>query len=84
MLIDGKIFFDVPVKNKEEAYEKNMSISKNNDYTAGNLLDYEHFSKHYKPIAIDFSKQIELGNPDLRQQIDFIGKHEDDKAVFHN
>ena len=26
MLIDGKNFFDVPVKNKEEAYEKIMSI----------------------------------------------------------
>ena len=41
VLIDGKIFFDVPVKNKEEAYKKIMRISKNNDYTTGNLLDYE-------------------------------------------
>ena len=40
MLIDGKIFFDVPVKNKEEAYKKIMSISKNNDYTTDNSLDY--------------------------------------------
>ena len=30
-----------------------MSISKNNDYTAGNFLDYDYFSKHYKLIAID-------------------------------
>ena len=43
VLIDGKSFFDVPVKNKEEAYEKIMSISKNNDYTTGDLLDYEYF-----------------------------------------
>ena len=28
VLIDGKSFFDMPVKNKEEAYEKVMSISK--------------------------------------------------------
>ena len=82
VLIDGKSFFDVPVKNKEEAYEKIMSISKNNDYTTGNLLDYEYFSKHYKLIAIDLSKQIELENPDLRQQINFIGKFEDDKATM--
>ena len=74
VLIDGKSFFDVPVKNKEEAYEKIMSISKNNDYTTGNLLDYEYFSKHYKLIAIDLSKQIELENPDLKQQINFIGR----------
>ena len=83
MLIDGKSFFDVPVKNKEETYEKKiMSISKNSDYATGNLLDYEYFSKHYKLIAIDLSKQIELENPDLRQQINFIGKLEDDKATM--
>ena len=40
VLIDGKRFFDVPVRN-EEAYEKIMSISKNNDYKTGNLVDYE-------------------------------------------
>ena len=67
VLINGKSCFDVPVKNKEKAYEKNMSISKNNDYTTGNLLDYEYFSKHYKLIAIDLNKQTELENPDLRQ-----------------
>ena len=43
MLIDRKSFLDVPVKNKKEAYEKIFSISKNNDYIAGNLLDYEYF-----------------------------------------
>ena len=41
VLIDGQSFFDVPVKNKEEAYEKIMSINENNDYATGNLLDYE-------------------------------------------
>ena len=82
VLIDRKRFFDVPVKNKEQAYEKIMSISKNNDYTTGNLLDNEYFSKHYKLIAINLSKQIELENPDLRQQINFIGKLEDDKATM--
>ena len=39
VLIDGKCFFDVPMKNKEEAYEKIMNNSKNNDYTTGSLLD---------------------------------------------
>ena len=59
VLFHGKSFFDVTVKHKEEMNEKIMSISKNNNYTAGNLLDYEYFSKHYKLIAIDLSKQIE-------------------------
>ena len=53
VLIDGKRSFDVPVKNKEEAYEKIMSINKNNGYTTGSLLDYGYFSKHYKLIAVD-------------------------------
>ena len=33
VLITGKYFFNVLVKNKEKAYEKIMSISRNNDYT---------------------------------------------------
>ena len=78
---DEKGFFDVPVKNKEEAFEKIIEISKNNDYTTGNLLGYEYFSKHCKLIVIDLSKQIELENPDLKQQINFIGKLEDDRAI---
>ena len=51
-------------------------MGRNNDYTTSNLLDYEYFSKHYKLIAIDLSKQIELENPDLKQQINFIGRLE--------
>ena len=37
-------------------------------------MDYEYFSKDYKLIAIDLSKQTELENPDLKQQINFIGR----------
>ena len=81
-LITGKIFFDVPVKNKEETYEKSFEMSKNNDYITSNLLYYEYFSKHYKLIAINLSKQIELENPDLKQLINFIGKLEDDEAAM--
>ena len=69
VLINQKSFFGLPVKNKEEAFEEIMTISKHNDYTTGNLLGYEYFSKHYKLIAIDLSKQIELENPDFRQRI---------------
>ena len=82
MLIDGEPFFEVPVKNKQEAYEQIIEMSKNNDYTTGNLLDYEYFAKHCRVIAIDLSKQIELENPDLKQQINFIGKLEEDASMF--
>ena len=68
VLIDGKSFFDLPVKNEEEAYEK---IIDNNDYTTGNLLDFAYYKKHYKLIAIDLSKQTKLKDP---QPINFIGK----------
>ena len=49
-------------------------MGRKNDYTTGNFSDYEYFSKHQKLIAIDLRKQIELENPDLKQQINFIGK----------
>ena len=61
---------------------RKASIKKNDDYITGNLLDYEHFSKHYKLIAIDLSKQIQLENSNLRQQINFIGKIENNKATM--
>ena len=51
-------------------------MGRNNHYTIANLLGYEYFSKHYKLIAIDLSKQTELENPDLKQQINFIGRLE--------
>ena len=76
VLIDGRPFFEIPVKNKEEAYEQIIEMSRNNDYTTDNLLDYEYFSKHHKLIAVNLSKQIELENPDLKQQINFIGRLE--------
>ena len=71
VLIDGKGFFDLPVKNEEEAYEKIIDMSNNNDYTTGNLLDFAYFKENYRLIAIDLSKQTKLKDP---QQISFIGK----------
>ena len=70
ILIDGKIFFDLSVKNEEETYEKIIEMSNNNDFTTGNLLDFAYFKKNYKLIAIDLSKQIKLEDT----QINFIGK----------
>ena len=72
-LIDGKIFFDLPVKNEEEAYEKIIAMSRHNDQTTGNLLDFGYFKKDCRLIAIDLSKQAKLKDP---QQINFIGRLE--------
>ena len=75
VIIDKLAFFDLPIKTEEEAYEKIIDISKNDEYTTGNLLDYDYFKKYYKLIAIDLSKQQVLQeNKDLIQQINFIGR----------
>ena len=46
ILIDGKIFFDLPVKNEEEVYRKVMSVNRNNEYKTGNLLDFAYFKEN--------------------------------------
>ena len=52
VLIDRKSFFNLPVKNEEEAYEKIIDMSNNNDYTTGILLDFGYFKQNYKLIAM--------------------------------
>ena len=61
------------VKNEEEAYEKMIEMSNNNDYATGHLLDFAYFKENYRLIAIDLSKQTKLKDP---QQINVIGKPE--------
>ena len=63
--------FNLPVNNEEEAYEKTIEMSRNNDYTTDNLLDLAYFKKNYRLTSIDFSKQTKLKNP---QQISFTGR----------
>ena len=70
-LFDNKPFFDQPVKNKQEAYEKLIEMSRNDDYTTGNLLDYLYHQKYYKVIDIYLSRQT---NTSIPQQIKFAGK----------
>ena len=77
----AKVVLDVSIKNKEERYKKIIEMSKNNNHTTGNLLDYEYFSNLYKLIAIDLSKQTERENPDLKQKINLIGKLEKDNGA---
>ena len=42
-IIDKLEFFELPMKTEEEAYEKIIDISRNNEYTTGNLSDYDYF-----------------------------------------
>ena len=41
-LIDDKLFFDQPVKSKQEAHEKRIKMSINDEYTIGNLLGFPY------------------------------------------
>ena len=84
MLIDDKNFFNTLIKNKDKTYENIIEMGRNNDYTTGKLLDYEYFSKYYKLIAIELSRQIKLENPDLKQQINSIGRFDgnDEATMF--
>ena len=45
-------------------------------------MDYEYFKDYHKLIAIDLSKQIELENPDLKQQINFVGRLEENNTTM--
>ena len=46
-------------------------MSRNNDYTTGNLLDFAYLKKNHKQILIDLSKQTKLKDP---LKISFIGR----------
>ena len=73
VLTDGKSFFGFLVKNEEEAYEKNIEMTRNNDYTSGNLLGFAYFKDDCRLIVTDLSKQTKLKDP---QKISFISKLE--------
>ena len=59
-------------------------MSRNDDYATENLLDYLYHQKYYKLIyyqdkdVIDLSRQT---NSSIPQQINFVGKLEEDYGV---
>ena len=56
-------------------------MSRNNDYTIGNLLDHLYHQNHYKIIGIDLQRLINLMFP---YQINFNRKlEEDDGATMY-
>ena len=53
-------------------------MSRNDDYTTGNLLDYLYHQNYYRLIGIDLSRQT---NTNIPQQVNFIGKLEEDDGA---
>ena len=41
-LINNKQFFDLPLKNKQNVYEKLVEMAGNDDCTTGNLLNFSY------------------------------------------
>ena len=62
VIIDGRNFYVNPNESDIEKYRelKKVMIGTGEDYTAGSLLYFNYFDKHYKLIAVDLSKQKEL------------------------
>ena len=75
-MIDGKNFFDQPIKNNKVTYEniRKIAIGQGDDYTTGCLIDYIYFRNYYKIIVVDLSKQQALdADPKAIKQINFTG-----------
>ena len=53
-------------------------MSRNDDYTTGNLLDYLYHQNYYKLIGIDLSRPA---NTSIPQQVNFVGKSEEDNGA---
>ena len=58
VVIDGKNFFDQPIKNNKITCEniRKIATGQGDDYTTGCLLDYNSFKDYYKMIVVGLSK----------------------------
>ena len=63
ILIYNKPFFYQPVENKQEGFKDLVKISRNGDYTTGDLLDYPYHQNYYKFISIHLSRQTNKNIP---------------------
>ena len=59
-MIDGKNFFDQPMKNNKVTNEsiRKIATGQGDDYTTGCLLDYIYFKKFYKRNRKSFVNTI--------------------------
>ena len=63
VLIDGRNFCDQPINDQIKQYDeiRKIATGQGDDYTTRCLLDYAYFRDNYRLIAVDLSKQKELG-----------------------
>ena len=65
----------------QEAYEKLIELSRNDDYTTGNLLDYLYHEKCDKFVGIDLSRQTNTSIPQKINFVETLGEY-DGAAMF--
>ena len=63
VLTDGKSSFAFPVKNEEKAYENIIEMSRNNDCTTDNSLDFAYLKENYRLIAFNLNNETKLKDP---------------------
>ena len=86
-MIDGRNFFDQPVKISLRTYDNigKISTGQRDDYTTICLLDYPYLKVYYKQIATELSKQQKLyANLKVIKQLSFTGnlKRDADTQFF--
>ena len=70
-MINGKNFYDKPIDSDIKRYEEINNRGKVKII----LLDYGYIKSHYRLIAVDLSRQIELdADPKEILQIEFVGQ----------
>ena len=75
--IDGRNFYDQPIKDPVKQYDeiRKTSTRQSDDYTTAYLLDFAYFENSYRLSAVDLSKQRALeADPRAFQQIIFTFK----------
>ena len=85
VMIDGKNFFDHPIRNDLITYDniRKIAAGQADDYATGCLLDYNYFKNYYNMTAIDLSKQQAVdSDPKAIQQVNFTGNLEQQATIF--
>ena len=71
VIIEGRHFFEQPIKNDLKKCDniRKTATGQDDGWTTGCLIDYSHFNKYYKLMAIGLSKQQKLDGDPRKFQI---------------
>ena len=73
-MINGRNFFDQPIKNDLKTYDniEKIATGRGDNYTTACSIDYIYFKNCYKLIVVDLNKKQKLdADPKAIQQINF-------------